>query len=509
MLRWLRRATPGFCSLFEPSRSSVRIFLGLSLLACTPPDADSLRFGLSANPGTLDPRYATDAASARINRLVYRSLVDFDTRLKPVPALASWEQLTPRQYRFTLGVGDRRFHDGRRLTAWDVKATYDFILDADSASPHRSALSVTEQVKVNDADMLEFHLRRTDPLFPGRLVTGILPAHLMASGHPFETQPVGSGPFTVVGRLGDDGLTLKRLADGQLVEFLQVADPTVRVLKLLRGELDLLQGDLPHELIKWLSQRSDIRVRLGEGSSFTYIGFNLEDPAVGQLPMRRAIAHAIDRQAIIRYFMGSAARPANALLIPDHWAGNPALVGYDYNPARCRTLLAAAGYDPSHPLKTVYKTSSDPFRVRLATVIQRQLQEVGIEVEIRSYDWGTFYGDTKAGRFQIYTLSWVGLNTPDIFRYVFHSRSVPPAGASRGRYRSADADALIDPTESQTDEPGRAALCRELQRLLPLDLPYVPLWYEDVVAVARADISGCRLAADGNYDGLLTTQRNR
>ena len=91
----------------------------------------------------------------------------------------------------------------------------------------------------------------------------------------------------------------------------------------------------------------------------------------------------------------------------------------------------------------------------------------------------------------------------------FYYRSVPPVGANRGRYRSADADALIDQAESQTDGPRRASLHRELQRLLLLDLPYVPPWYEDVAVVGCADITGYRLVADRNYDGLLTMQGNR
>jgi peptide/nickel transport system substrate-binding protein len=153
-----------------------------------------------------------------------------------------------------------------------------------------------------------------------------------------------------------------------------------------------------------------------------------------------------------------------------------------------------------------YKTSADPFRLRLASILQAQLAAVGIEVDLRSYDWGTFYGDVKSGNFQLYSLTWVGLKTPDSFRYLFHSGSVPPHGANRGRYRSGEADGLIEAAERLDDASGQSAVYRRLQEVLLAQLPYVPLWYEDHIAVHRAGITGYRIALDGNYDGLDTVR---
>jgi peptide/nickel transport system substrate-binding protein len=80
-----------------------------------------------------------------------------------------------------------------------------------------------------------------------------------------------------------------------------------------------------------------------------------------------------------------------------------------------------------------------------------EVAEVGVVLKIQSYDWGTFYADIKAGRFELYGLSWVGLQLPDIFRYAFHSASVPPTGANRGRYSSTEVDALIEAAEASSD----------------------------------------------------------
>lgn len=483
------------------------LLLGVS--GCARPDPQALRFGLASAPITLDPRYATDATSARINRLIYRRLVDFDEASRPVPALARWRQLHPTHYRFVLGDMGRQFHDGTRLDAGDVQATYQSVLDPANGSPHRGSLSMIERVQALDADTVDFHLHRPDPLFPGYLVLGIVPARAIAGGRPLDRRPMGSGPFRFAGWPSEGRLILERRRDGARLELVHVADATVRVLKLLRGEIDMLQNDLPRELVTYLEGQEGVTVRRREGSNFSYLGFNLRDPALARPEVRRAIAHALDREAIVHHVLGGLTRVADALLPPDHWAGNPDLEGYAHDPQRARALLRAAGHGPENPLTLSYKTSSDPFRVRLATIIQRQLAEVGIEVELQSYDWATFYGDIKAGRFQLYSLSWVGIKSPDVFRYVFHSTSVPPKGANRGRYASPVADRLIEAAERARDTTQQAAYYRRLQRHLLETLPYVPLWYEEHFFAARDGLQGYRLAPDGNYDGLVDVDRAR
>lgn len=479
----------------------------VSLTACTQPADDVIRFGLASAPANLDPRFATDATSARINRLLYQRLVDFDEQIRPLPSLATWETVSPEHYRFSLKPGRSRFHDGQPLSAHDVAATYRYILDPDNASPHRSALQLIKRIEVIDADTLDFHIDRPDPLFPGYLVIGIVPAREIRARYPFHEQPLGSGPFQFAGWPEPGRLQLQRSEDQQIIEFLRIGDPTVRVLKLLRGEVDLLQNDLSAEMLEYLGKKDGIDVVPGPGSNFSYIGFNLKDPVAGRPEIRSAIAHTIDRQAIIQYVLGGGARVASALLPPDHWAGNPALTPVQYAPELARKILAQAGYDQDHPLTIHYKTSTDPVRVRIATVIQQQLAEAGIEMQLSSYDWGTFYGDIKAGRFQMYSLAWVGIKTPDIFRYAFHSESLPPDGANRGRLVDERTDQLIEDAEHAKTLQGQAGCYRELQsRLLEL-LPYVPLWYEDHVYAARDNIKGYRLASDGNYDALRDVQR--
>ncbi len=481
----------------------------LSLVACSQAQDDAIRFGIASAASNLDPRLATDATSSRVLRLLYRRLVDFDEQSRPIPDLAHWEMLTPTRYRFTLTSGDegRWFHDGSRLRAEDVAATYESLLDPSLASPHRGSLALIERMEVLDENRLDFVLRQADPLFPGYLGIGIVPASAVKSGFPLHKQALGSGPFRLLSWNENGGLHLVRQRDQQVFHFLEIKDPTVRVLKLLRGEIHLLQNDLPAELRQYLQGQAGLQVETGPGSNFSYIGFNLQDPHTGKGEVRQAIAQAIDRDAVIRHVLYGAARPASALLPPQHWAGREDLPAIQYDPQAARKALTAAGYGPGNPLTLQYKTSADPLRLRIATVFQRQLAEIGVQVKLQSYDWGTFYGDIKAGRFQMYSLAWVGIQTPDIFRFAFHSDSLPPDGANRGRLNDAQVNALIEQAEMAVQLEQQARFYGVLQKRLLDLLPYIPLWYEDQFYAMRNEIQGYRLAPDGNYDALQQVHR--
>lgn len=465
----------------------------LGLTACHPskPSAD-IRFAVAQAPLNLDPRYATDAASERVNRLLYRSLIDFDASSRPVPALASWQQLSPLHYRFHLLQAGRSFHNGEALTADDVAMTYQSLL-ALRDSPHRAEFAYIRRVQAVDSDTVDFELVRADSGFVARLVIGILPASLIRQQHDFAHHPVGSGPLKLLS--WGSVLKLQRVSDGQRISIVEVKDPTVRVLKLQRGEVDVLQGDLQPELVAYLKQQQGIQVSESAGSNFSYLGFNLQDKTLANVQVRQAIAHAIDRDAIIRKAMVGGTRPAGAILPPEHWAGNASLQAYQYDPALARKLLQQAGV--ALPLTLVYKTSTDAQRVRLATMMQAQMLPAGIQLEIHSLDWGTFFGDIKQGKFQLSGLTWVGIRTPEIYRLAFHTQSVPPGGANRGHYM----DAVLDKLLEKEDWPAATARIHE-------QLPYIPLWYEGQFVAMRAGLHHYQLQADGNWDGLATLTRD-
>ena len=469
------------------------LWLCLLLVSCSQGNGhDDIRMALGQAPINLDPRYATDAASERVNRLIYQPLVDFDEHSRPVPVLAAWQMVDATHYQFQLRQPDTRFHNGKRITADDVVATYQSLL-ALPDSPHTAEFANILEVKAKDVATVDFTLRAADANFPARLIIGILPTELIKKGHDFAHEPIGSGPLKFVSWQG--ALKLQRLADAQFITLQEVKDPTVRVLKLLHGEADLLQGDLPPELVAYLQKQPGVAVQSSIGANFSYLGFNLQDPLLAKLEVRQAIAHAIDRQAIISHALVDGSREAGSILPPEHWAGNSGLQPYDYNPALARELLQKAGI--KLPLKLVYKTSTDAQRVRLATILQAQMAAVGIELEIRSLDWGTYFDDIKHGKFQLYGLTWVGIKTPEIYRLAFHNDAVPPKGANRGHFQDAALDKLI---ESQ-DWRGATQRIHE-------QLPYVPLWYEGQFVAMRKNLGDYALKPDGNWDGLATIQHH-
>jgi len=458
----------------------------------TPPQQEIV-FAVAQAPLNLDPRYATDAASERVNRLLYRALVDFDASSKPTADLASWQEVNPTQYRFKLSGHIAPFHNGESLSAHDIAATYASLAKLKD-SPHAAEFANISRIQVLNASTVDFYLTQPDKQFAAKLIIGILPKSLIEKQHDFAHMPVGNGALKIVS--WQNKLVLERIADHQKISLIEVKDPTVRILKLLRGEVDLLQGDLPPELVKYLQTQPDIAVNTSSGSNFSYLGFNLQDADLKNLAVRQAIAHAIDRDAIIRLAMVKDSRAATSILPPEHYTniGQTALTSYDYNPVLAKKLLQQAGINL--PLKLVYKTSTDAQRVRLATIMQAQMAKAGIDLEIRSLDWGTFFDDIKQGKFQLYGLTWVGIKTPEIYAKAFGAQNTPPNGFNRGRYADAELDRLLA-------EENWLAASRRIQQ----QLPYIPLWYEGQFVAMRKVLAGYTLKADGAWDGLAEVKK--
>jgi peptide/nickel transport system substrate-binding protein len=450
-----------------------------------------INFAIAQMPLNCDPRYATDAASERVNRLIYQPLIDFDASAIPAPILARGDAVSNLAYRFSLQK-KVTFHNGEPLTAQDVKATYDSLLNLKD-SPHTAEFANIESIKVEDENTILFTLKQADKHFIEKLIIGILPKSLIEQNHDFAHNPVGSGALKFVS--WQNKLTLRRINDNQIINLTEVKDPTVRVLKLLRGEADLIQGDLPPELVKHLQNQPEITVKTAVGANYSYLGLNFNDPVLKQLKVRQAIAHAINRQDIIAKVMVKNTREADQILPPEHYTNaNKSLPPYDYNPTLAKKLLLEAGV--KIPLKLVYKTSTDAQRVRIATILQAQMAQAGIDLEIRSLDWGTFFADVKQGNFQLFGLTWVGIKTPEIYTKAFGSQNFPPNGFNRGRYADAELDELL------ADENWSDATTR-----IHNQLPYIPLWYEGQFAAFGKNISHYNPKPDGNWDDLATIQR--
>ena len=293
--------------------------------------------GITSRPRMLDPRKATDALSSRVNRLLYRQLIDFNEKFEAIPDLATWQQLSDTRYVFTINE-QSVFHSGELLTAADVEATYNSILDPKLGSAHRGSLKGIKAVKALNESQVEFVIDKADALFVGRLVIGILPKSLIEKQHLFHEQPVGSGPCKFVS-LTEQKLVIQRQSDQINLVFIPVKDATVRVLKLKKGELDIIQNDLSPELVQYCLKQPELTVSWSSGTNFGYIGFNFEDPLLAQPALREAIAHGIDRQSIIDAMFSGHARIAGGLLVQEHWCGVTDMPGYEFNPKKAKALL--------------------------------------------------------------------------------------------------------------------------------------------------------------------------
>ena len=470
------------------------VFCCLWLVLSTPIHAVSpIRMALPFAPISLDARIASDATSERIQHVLYRRLLDVRSDGHLQADLADWQVLDPLHYRFTLKAQLPVFHHGKALTATDVKATYDSLKSLPNAL-HSTGLSAIHSITVENPRQLVFQLKTPDKHFLEYLTVGICPHDLLQAGHDFNRHPVGNGALRLLA--WHKTLQLIRIRDGQTLVLEVVKDPSVRALKLIRGEVDLLSGDLPAELLHYLSQQKGIHVYSTVGSNFSYLGVSLRDTSLRQQQVRQALAYAIDIPAILRQVLVPMSRQAHAILPPEHRTRTAHTdLRYGYNPELAKRLLQQAHI--KLPLHLEYKTSTDAQKLRLAIILQAQMRRAGIELTIRSLDWASFFADIQQGHFQLFSLTWVGVKTPHIYEQVFKSDQVPPRGFNRGYYQNQRMDELL----AQEN-------WHDVVRLAQQDLPYIPLWHEGQFVALRDNLQHYAAKADGNWDDLATITRN-
>jgi peptide/nickel transport system substrate-binding protein len=480
-----------------------------------------LVIGLEGNPTSLDPRLAQDAYAVRIFPLVFEGLLIMDQDSEPAPCLASsWEHPDPLTYVFHLEPGHRTA-EGEEIKGEDVVYTFMSLGDDKLASPRKSILSRIAEVKAMDDYTVRFRLKAPYAPFLMDLALGILPGSA-ASGRAkeFGRKPFGSGPYLVESFEPGDAVVLKAnpFYHGSApkiprLKFRVIPDDTTRVMALKRGEVQMLYNSVPPDDIPLLEKDPQLSVRVRPGINYTYLGVNLEDPVLKDLRVRQAIAHAIDRETIVHCLLKDTVTGASGLIIaPSNWAYEPDLEQYAYNPALAKKLLDSAGYpdpDADGPLlrfNLVYKTSQSKTRRWVADAIADELKAVGIGVEVRSYEWGTFFGDIRAGQFQIYSLTWVGITDPDIYYQAFHSQSIPPKGDNRNRYHNPEVDELAKAGRLAQTRPERKIIYSRLQKIIARDLPYVSLWYGKDIAAMDKNLKGFVFYPGGDFRSLAQAE---
>jgi len=465
------------------------------------------------SPNSLDPRIGTDAQAEHIDALIFDSLVQRDDHFGIDPDLAvRWEAPDPKTYIFHLRVGVH-FQDGRPLTSRDVKWTLDSVMNGTIVSVKAGAYKHIASIEAPDPATVIIRMSEPDPGLLWNLCNGGIGIVPYGSGRDFWKHPIGSGPFRFVSQQSDRDVVLERSPNYwkpkpkiERVRFAVVPDTTTRALELEKGSADVAVNALTPDMADALRQRPNLVVEDGPGSEIDYIVFNLRNRYLGDVRVRRAIALAVNRPLIIQSLLRGQARPANSLLPAGHWAWTDDTEKYPYDPAAANALLDKAGYKRGPDgirFHLGMKTSTDETRRLTADVIQQELAKIGIALDLRSYEFATFYADLTRGAFEMAPSRWIGGNEqPEIFRYAYSSASFPPHGSNRGFYSNPELDALLNDAAGTLDETKQRADYVKVQQILARDLPTLDLWYLDTVIVHTRRLKNVHVSPSGDFGFL-------
>jgi peptide/nickel transport system substrate-binding protein len=519
-----------------PSRLEVSTLVAVAFCAgvgCQARDRrtpdDTLVVLVEARLNSLDPRYCESNHDVKLSRLVAPGLTSVEQQ-SMVPRLLMAEKIIKRDER-TFDVVLRpgfRFSDGTPVTADDVAFTYMSTLDPAMKSQElRGFQERFEKVEALDERTARFHLVAPMATFESDIEFGIVSAKAVrGSGGRFPPgRVIGAGPYMIESFKPDEVRLVRNPrwplepADIPRIRARAVPDANARALMMVGGSADFTQNSIRIDLVGDLATRSRLHLASGRSSLYTYLMMNNRDPILKDVRVRRAIAYAIDRERVLRSKLGGRAVLATGMLPPDHWAYNGDVPRYMHDPDRARALLDEAGYpDPDGPgprprMHLVYKTSSDQFRRALARVWAAQLGEVGIAVEVQSFEQQTFFADIKKGRYQLASMQTSPITEPDFLFTYFHSSRIPtpadPNTHNRWRYVNPKVDELTALGRHTLDKAERVKIYAEVQRILADEVPVIPLWHEDNLTLMNVDVTGYQLFPTASFWGLLTTHKQR
>ncbi len=469
---------------------------------------------LDNSPTNLDPRIGTDAMSERIGGLLFDALVQKDEHFRMQPWLAtSWTQPDPLTWIFHLRT-DVRFTNGQPLTAGDVAFTINSLVDGSLLTSKAGAFSNVLRAEATDPATAIIHMRHPDASLLFNLSDGLFGVVPRGSGKDFGRHPIGSGPFRFLAATQDKDVLVERNPDYwagpphlQRIDFQVIPDAVTVALELEKGSADIASNQLTLDMVHALEHRPNLLTETAPGSPVMYLNFNVTRGPLSHSRVRQAIACAIDRQAIVHAVWRDQAHLAETLLPASHWAAAPPQLLYPHDPcprprpARLRRLPPDARGIRLH---LEMKISTDETTRLLAEILQQQLRDAGIALTLRSSEFGTFYSDVTAGRFEMYALRWIGSNEdPDIFHYAFGSDRTPPKGGNRGHYFNPHLDQLLasaaDTPPGPAAEASRRQAFLEVQEILSAELPAIPLWYPNNEIVHTGRLAHITPRIDGSF----------
>jgi peptide/nickel transport system substrate-binding protein len=483
---------------------------------------DTLRIGTGLVPRTLNPILATETIESSINRLFSSVLVTVDAHGRFVPDLAAEVPTTSNggvsadglTVRYTLR-DHVKWQDGAPFSSRDVKFTYDAIMNPNNDIISRHGYDVVKSVETPDARTVVFHLKRPFAPFVATVlgesdsVYGVLPEHLLAKYHalndvPFNSLPIGTGPFKVTRWLRGNQIELVRNDE----YFLGKPKLKSIVIKLIPDENTLITQLQTHE-IDWFFEvtvnaykavrqmpATDVRVVLTAYNGYEGMMFNTAKGATKDMRVRRAIQYALDKPALVRSMTFGAADVATQDLPSFLWAYDRTLQPTKYDPARAKALLAEAGYGPTHRLSLdMFYEQSAALNKTLSVQIQSLLEPLGIDIRTHAQLSSVIYGGYGAngtlarGHYDVALYNWIAGIDPDDSSQ-FTCANIPPGGFNQSYFCNAEMDAAQKVALGSYDQPTRTAAYARIQHVLEAQIPLDFLWWPKQIQAVNPDLHG-------------------
>ena len=486
-----------------------------------PPDYGDTRIEASiGNVSGLIPNLTSDSASHEVGNFMYNGLITLGRNLEIVPELAkSWEfSKDCLTLDFTLNEGVR-WHDGKPFSAADVVFTFETTMDSKTPSPYKSDFQDVDKVEARGPNQVRVTYKRPYAKALQSWALAMLPRHLLEQwvrdGKLREapqnwTAPVGTGPYRFKEMKSGDKVVVVanqdyfkgpprmarivyRIIPSQATIFLELKAKSVDV-----ASLTALQYQRQTEYPAFEKAYNKFRY---PGTGYTYLGFNLKDPRFADRRVRRAFAHAINKQELLEGVVLGLGREATGPFRPGTWAENPDVKGLPYDPKRAVALLAEAGWKERNGDGLLMKDGV-PFtfelltnqgndeRKKVAEIIQAKLREVGVGVDIRILEWAALLKEhIKKRQFQAIILGWGTGPDPDQY-VVWHSSQMGPDQLNHISYANPDVDALLEAGRSSCVQADRVRYYRRLHQALADDQPLVFLYWRDSLPVVASRIHG-------------------
>ncbi|HLR45663.1 MAG TPA: ABC transporter substrate-binding protein, partial [Deinococcales bacterium] len=381
----------------------------LGAASATAQEADEIRVALPAEGDTLDPTHMSLTTSFSVATNIYSGLVRYEPgTIDLMPDLAeSWET-SEDGLTWTFHLRDDvHWHKGYgKLTAQDVVDSFEYMRDPDSSSRWASELGVIDEISAPDDTTVVFTLHRpsaaflhTVSAFRQGLILNM--QALEDFGDEYGRNPVGTGAYTFENWVPGVEVELKANPDFYLGEpevetatFVVIPDENVRMMALQRGEVDIALGLQNPEIYAQLLEVEGINSGEVTSSTVHGIGFNTRMEPFDDVRVRRALLHALDREAIAEVIWGGLAEPAYSDLAPPYLGHNPDVPRYEYDPELARELLAEAGY-PDGFKTTLYWLSTHS--TELLGTVRAMWSSIGVEAEVKMVDGGAWISAMGTG----------------------------------------------------------------------------------------------------------------